>query len=343
MVVPTLPGIGVTPPLVFFTILEQLTFALVLAFLLATVVSTCLHPALFQVLLYCMNKCCRSPRHRDPGGHSHSCLKIVFLRLGRWLCVSIFPALFKLHKSRSEDGSQMTSFIVFLDREVENIVPLVAAFCWLAYGCFCISTLVFFRYFPVEESGECLEKDDLGRPHFCYLLNSSLPVDCANYSVTELREMKFQCYTIAFPGLGIAAAAAFGLAKVATVGITIYVKVTEAFFDMTKNPPQNLPWCCCYRLPRTYANKIYIYLSWTLLTTFSIVSPISITIFTFYDQTDPPLPLRWYYYAYMLLPAQVSVPLMYVIKYLEDHCDKEEYASLAAEQRPPGQRDLDHQ
>ena len=61
---------------------------------------------------------------------------------------------------------------------------------------------------------------------FCYsnssLSNSSLPVDCANFSVTELRELQFQCYAIALPvGLGIAVAAALGLAKVVIVGVTI--------------------------------------------------------------------------------------------------------------------------
>ena len=45
-------------------------------------------------------------------------------------------------------------------------------------------------------------------------------MDCANYSVTELREVQFQCYAIALPvGLGIAGAAALALAKVAIVGV----------------------------------------------------------------------------------------------------------------------------
>ena len=37
------------------------------------------------------------------------------------------------------------------------------------------------------------------------------------------------------PGLGIAVVAAFGLAKVGIVGVTIFVKVTEGFFNKTKN------------------------------------------------------------------------------------------------------------
>ena len=52
-------------------------------------------------------------------------------------------------------------------------------------------------------------------------------MDCANFSVTELRAIQFQCYVISILGLGIAVAAALGLAKVAIVGVTIIVKVTE--------------------------------------------------------------------------------------------------------------------
>ena len=40
-------------------------------------------------------------------------------------------------------------------------------------------------------------------------------------------------------GLGIAVAAALGLAKVAIVSITIFVKVSEGYFKMTKNPLRN--------------------------------------------------------------------------------------------------------
>ena len=101
----------------------------------------------------------------------------------------------------------------------------------------------------MKKSEECLEKDKHGRSLFCYsnssIIDSNLPVDCANYTVTELKELAFQCYAIAVPGLGIAAAAALGLAKVAIVVVTIYVEVTEGIFMLTKNailynPPQKL-------------------------------------------------------------------------------------------------------
>ena len=345
MAVPTLPGIGVTPPIVLFKTLELLALVLVLFFLAATMVSVCVlvHPPVFQALLYCTKNSCRTQRQCGPG----SCcgwMKTVFLFMGRLLCVNTFPALFKVHKTHMVHGNQTRKFMVFLDRKVESSLVLVAAFCSMAYSIFCISTLVFFRYFPVEESGECLEKDNQGRPLFCYTgsSNSSLPVDCANYSVTELRELDFECYSLAIPGFGIAVAAALALAKLATMGITIFVKLTEAFFNMTKNPPQKLPqWCCCCRLPRTYANKIYIYLSWTLLAIVSAFSPISIMIFIIYDKTQPSRHFRYYYFAYMLLPSHLCLPLIYVVKYLEAHSDRGEYVSFAADQRPLDPRDWD--
>ena len=104
-----------------------------------------------------------------------------------------FPALFKMHKTRSDHGSQTREFMVFLDRSVESSVQLIPAFCCIVCCIFSTSAAVFFRYFPVEVSTECLETDNHDRTLFCYsdssLINSSLPVDCANFSVTELREI----------------------------------------------------------------------------------------------------------------------------------------------------------
>ena len=360
MVVPTLPVIGVPPSIELFLRLEALSTIIVLACVVATMVSFCV--LVFRALLYCVNKCrvairkcqrgcccrcektnkyCWTPGQRQRDCY-HRCMNTVFEVLGRWLCVNTFPALFKLHKTRSrQDKSQMRTFMVFLDREVESSVVLVVAFCCLAISILCISTLVFFQYFPVEESGICLEKDGYGRPLFCYINSSipkypNLPVDCANYTVTELRKIEFTCYVLAFPGLGIAVAAAFGLAKMAAVAVTLYVKMTEAFFNMTQNLPHKRPWwCCCRKLSRKNANKIYIYLSWALLTIVLAISPISIIIFISYDETDPSRGLLRYYFASMLLPAQLCLPLMYIIHHLKSHCEGEEYASLAEDQKTP--------
>ena len=104
------------------------------------------------------------------------------------------------------------------------------------------------------------------------LINSSLPVDCANFSVTELHELQFQCYAIAPPtSLGIAVAAALVLAKVVIVGVTIFVKVTEGFLKMTKNPPRKLQKVCCRNcVSRIRAILIYSILSRTILLTYSV-------------------------------------------------------------------------
>ena len=210
-----------------------------------------------------------------------------------------FPALFKMHKTRSGRGKPTRSFMIFFDQKVENSLILVTAFCSIVCSILCSSTKVFLRYFPVEVSRECLEKDSHGQSLFCYLINSSLPMDCANFSVTELRELQFQCYAIAPPtSLGIAVAAALGLAKVAIVGGTIFVKVTEGFFNMTKNPPQKLQEVCCpNRVTRKCANRIYSILSKTFLLIVSVIAPLSGLIYAAFD-ADTPVLYKLYYLAY---------------------------------------------
>ena len=223
MVVPTLPVIGVAPPFELFQTMNWIAIALGYVLLIAAVVSTLvlLKPLLIPIL-YCIKPSSKTPQQHGLGS-CRRCMNSVFLFVGRWLCVQAFPALFKMHKTRSDHGGQTREFMVFLDRSVESSVQLIAAFCCIVCCIFFISAAVFFQYFPVEVSTECLEKDNHGRTLFCYsdssLINSSLPVDCANFSVTELRKLQFQCYTIAVPaGLGIAIAVALALAKVAIMG-----------------------------------------------------------------------------------------------------------------------------
>ena len=263
--------------------------------------------------------------------------------------MNTFPALFKLHKTRSKKAKQARKFMLFLDRKVESSTSLVAAFCAIVFCIFCSSAAVFFRYFPVERSTECLEKDSHGRSLFCYsnvnssLINLNLPVDCASYTVTELRELEFECYAIAFPaGLGIAVAAAFGLAEVGIVGVTIFIKVTEGFFKKTKNS-KNLPrCCCCYKW--TCANKLYVCSSMVLLVTVSLVSfSCAILILTYFICTIDRMQLLLflYYLAYPLLPALICLPLICIITKMEAHCDREEYISIAEDQWPRNPNDCD--
>ena len=347
MAVPTLPVIG-TPSIVFFYILEGLAFTIVDVLLTAAGVSTfVLICPVFATRLYriCNNN--GTPRQCGP---SSCCgyMKTVFLSMGRLLCVNTFPALFKMHKTRSDHGNQTRKFMVFLDRKVESSLTLIAAFCSIVYSILFTSSLIFLRYFPVEQSEECNEKDNHDRSLFCYSTssNSSLPVDCAKYTVTELQELHFRCYALALPnGLGIAVAAALGLAKVATVGITIFVKVTEGYFKMTKNdlPLKLLKWCCGGS--RKCANRIYIISSTLLLLALSGVSLSCMIVYsthTIVSRNHDLKPLQYLHYsAYVLLPILLYGPLGYIVKYLAAHCDKGEYVSFAADQRPLDPHDWD--
>ena len=259
MVVPTLPVIEVPPPLVFFRTLELLVIITSQILVIVAMISTLV--LIYILLPYWMLR--TIPKHRGPSG-CRRYMKTAFLLVGKWLCVQTFPALFKMHKIRSGSGNKTRTFMVFLDRKVERSLPVVAAFCSIVYCIFSSSLTVFFRYFPLERSEECLAKDRYGRSLFCYS-NSNLPVDCANYSMTELRELQFQCYAIALPGFGIAVAAALALAKVAILGVTICVKVTESYFKLTNDHPQKVShWFCGGG--RRCANVIYIASCCNLLT-----------------------------------------------------------------------------
>ena len=344
MVVPTLPVIGVAPPFEVFRAMNGIAIALVYVLLFPAFVSTLVlsFKPLLVPILYCIKPSSKTQQQRGLGS-CRRCMNSLFLLVGRWLCVHTFPALFKIHKTRSDHGSQTREFMVFLDRRVETTVPFIAAFCSIVCCIFSTSAAVFFRYFPVEASAECLEKDSHGRSLFCYS-NSSLPVDCANFSVTELRELQFQCYAIAIPdGLGIAVAAALALAKVAIVGVTMFVKVMEGFFMMTKNP-QKLSHCCCCCCRLRYANKICVHSSRVLLVIVSLISLICcliiVSIYLFkLDKKD--LSHFLHYYAYAFLPVLICAPLAYIVPFLEAHCSRGEYISFAADQKPPDPRDWD--
>ena len=274
----------------------------------------------------------------------------MLLFVGRKLCPSVFPALFKVHKTRSDPGRQSTrEFLVFLDRNVENNAGIIFSFCSLAYTIFSLSAIGFFQYFPVAVSRECLEEDQHGRTVFCYTtssINSSLPVDCLQYNFTEIRELRFRCYAIAVSGFGIGIAAALAIAKVAVVGITVYVKATAGFFKMTKNPPQKLKmcfsrciprWCCCH-CNRKCANKVYI------VSSLAVIGLLAVAIIAVYLSLpvlnlSRQLGVKSYYGSYAALPILVWLPLVFIVALSEGHCEQGEFTSLAAEQRPPDPHD----
>ena len=136
------------------------------------------------------------------------------------------------------------------------------------------------------------------------LITSNLPVDCANFSLTELRELQFQCYAIAVPtSLGIAVAAALGPAKVVILGITSCVKVTEWFFMMIKNPPRKLQEVCCCNCGKrqcAICMSIYINLSYLFLSAVAVITLVCGAYFILdYAKRDPDPIHITYYVAYL--------------------------------------------
>ena len=266
------------PPKLFFEVMLWLNVAL--AFVLAAVVHL-VSIIVFLALIYTITQllcwmCCGwgTERQSQPCGCCRW-METVLLAMGRLLCVNMFPALFKKHKTHSVRSSQTTRvFMVFLDRKVENDLVLVAAFCSIVYIIIALAALVFIQYFPVnlEFSEECREEDNNGRALFCYDLgsNSSLPVDCSMYNQTET---PLNCYAIALPGFGIGIAAAFGFAKVATIGITVFVKIAEGVFTMTMKSSKKLqewhhchsPTCLLSMALQISANITFIALSLAIL------------------------------------------------------------------------------
>ena len=343
MAVPTLV-FTLSPSILFFKILNWLAFALLMALYYPTVV---FHLVLVYLLIpYWMLR--RIPRQRGTGS-CRRCTKAVFLSMGRRLCVYTFPVLFKMHKIHSDDSGKTREFMVFLDRKVERSLPLIAAFCCIISGILYSSVAVFLQYFLVEKNlGKCIEEDNHDRPVFCYN-NSDHLQDCAVYNETELRVLHFDCYTIALVGgISIAFAAALAVVKVATLGITICVKVTEGYFKLTKNPPWKWPWMCSLGCSRKCADRVYLITSFILL--FPVV-PLVISCFIVIAFTQPShakllpsigTPLL-NFNTLSIVPTLICHPLGLVILYLHAHCDKGEYVSIAADQRPLDPRDWDEE
>ena len=325
MGVPTLPGIG-APPLVFFQTLELLNIATAMLFFLVSI-SVMLAVAVW--LLYIgQNRWTWSG-----AGWANT----IFLTVGRLLCVSTFPALFKTHKARTDDPRITRLFMVFLDRKVEKKTAIIVAFYCLVVAIYCAAVMVFLRYFPVAASGQCLERDNQDRSLFCYLKNASntganRPVDCAEYSVSQLQELHFSCYAISIPGLGIAVAAALGLSKLATVSITFYIQVTAAFIKMTKVHSCRGTERCLHGWREHDYIFCFVLFTQAVLLLIALAAEIIAVLFIV-EYSDRRLSLV-YYVAYGFLPILICLPLGYVVIKLEDHCEQGEFVSYAKEQEP---------
>ena len=115
MVVPTLPVVGVVPPSMLFHILEMPAITLAYVLLGAAFMSTLvLVKPLLMPLLYCVKPSSKTPEQHGLGG-CRRCMNTVFLFVGRLLCVHTFPALFKMHKTRSGHGSQTIAKPIYAD------------------------------------------------------------------------------------------------------------------------------------------------------------------------------------------------------------------------------------
>ena len=245
----------------------------------------------------------------------------------------VFPALFRILKRPGDLGSPTTrEFMILLDRKVDNKLSpaLVPGFVAVAWGVIATSAMVFFRYFPVEQSTEyCREKDYQGRDLYCYSNTSRFPLDCA----TQNRSVLYECYSFALPtGLGIAVAAALGIAKVLTVIVSIYVKVTGWFYKMTKEYSRKLDKCCrC--CGRKRANEIYMF------SNIAMIIMVLMTLAHVRFAMDLLSEVNYYnimftYMEYMFLTMVLSINISIIIRVLEKHCDQEEYFNIVAYQIP---------
>ena len=257
--------------------------------------------------------------------------KNLLLLLARKLNVSTFPILFKELKVRRVNSLDTRRFMLFLDRKVEDSFHIIFAFYLLALTILSAALMVFFRYIPVEISGDCYTKDDQGRSLFCYTNGStaaSLPVDCANYTSTELEELQFDCYAISILDLGLAVAASLGLAKVAVMCISIYIVLSKAICEKCKNKTKfgNCANCAYY---------LYLLVTVGLLVFIAMVSCIVVAIVrqSHLATAEGEESFR-VYVAYGILPLVLIPALIIVMCNLGKHCDREEYITLSKDQEP---------
>ena len=303
MAVATLPIIG-TPRLGFFHFLDLLPLAV-----LGLVLFAWQGYLTVTALGYCVwgqDQCAK-------------CLNYKLINfVGNNACVKLFPNLFKKHKQCR--GSNERTFILFLDRDIENL-KLKGAFYSLAFSILLASALVFFRFFPVALSGECLEKDALLRPLFCYTNQSDFPVDCAKFTNNTTKEfsdsLEVVCYALS-TSVGLAFAAALGFAELVAVLVTAYVRASEFWLKKKRNR-------CCF-----------IILS---LIAFAVVTGVAaayVVISVGGKLSNTPVATGEIVarYAYIFLPAIALFPFCIIASTLNTHCQQDQYSTLSPDQIP---------
>ena len=306
MAVATLPIIG-TPPKEFFLALDYLPFAVLLLVLIGW--------QGYIVVTLLGDHVCR----KYQCGKCLDCKLVQFV--GNTVCVTLFPNLFKKHKQCR--GSNERTFILFLDRNIENQSRLKYALHSLGFSILLVSALVFFRLFPVALSSECLEKDALLRSLFCYTNQSDFPVDCIEFATNTTREASDSstvvCYALS-TSIGLAVAAALGFAKLVAGLVTAYVRASE--YWLTKEWKKE-KW------------KKYCFFTLSIIA-FAVVTGVafayaSISIGARISNTTGELVAR---YAYIFLPAIAFFPFCIIVLTLETHCQQDQYSTLSPDQIP---------
>ena len=273
----------------------------------------------------CLRKC---------GG---SCLRPLLIWVSRELILLMFSGLFRKHKYRCRNQRNNCTItrtsILFLDRKVESNFLILFMFFMLCLSVISVALLLFFRHVPVVISSECRNRDDEFRDLFCYTSESNLPVDCTIYNTTQLEEMKFDCYAISIFELGVAIAAVMALAKIATFGITIYIRASELVYMWSQSNTRR-----CHVIS---AKRIYVT---CYVVTFAILELLAIVIFILVsvllsdrlsriEGWQSTLP----YFAYVLLPFWL-IPFASTVLNIHifgKHCDQEEYISCCQDQLLP--------
>ena len=186
-------------------------------------------------------------------------------------------------------------------------------------------------------SGECLEKDALLRPLFCYTKQSNFPVDCikfANSTIKASDSFEVVCYALS-TSVGLAFAAAFGFAKLVAVLVTVYVRASE--FWLTKKWKRTKWNKYCFIIWKKKWNRFcFIILS---ILAFAMVTGVAavyviISIGATISNTPEAKGEIVASFAYIFLPAIAFPPFIIMALTLDTHCQQNQYSTLSPDQIP---------
>jgi len=183
----------------------------------------------------------------------------------------------------------------------------------------------------VALSDECLEKDALLRPLFCYTDKSDFPVDCAEFAnnTTESSDsFEVVCYALS-TNIGLAVAAAVGFAKLVAGLVTAYVRASEYWLKKEWNQ-------CCFQITQNQYKCCFLILS---ITAFAVVTGVAfayayISIGATISYTPEAEGELVASFAYIFLPALAMGPVLIIAWTLDTHCQQDQYSTLCEDQKP---------